>query len=271
MKKQAYIVIDVALCEDCNNCFMACKDEHVGNCWLPYTDEQPRHGHKWMDIRQKERGQYPRIDVCYLPTPCQHCEKPACMEAYPDCISRREDGIVLIDPVKAKGNKDLVNHCPYHAIFWNEELQVPQKCTMCAHILDNGEAPCMPRCVHSCPTDAMQFYMMTPEEMALKAEQEHLETLHPEIGAKPHIYYKNLYRFQKLFIAGGIIKNGECEENAEVVLNGNGISVSQTTDGFGDFKFDRLEPGEYSIEVNGKQVKTVQITESVNVGSIVID
>ena len=39
MKKQAYIVIDVALCEDCNNCFMACKDEHVGNCWLPYTDE----------------------------------------------------------------------------------------------------------------------------------------------------------------------------------------------------------------------------------------
>lgn len=270
MNKQAYIVIDVALCEDCNDCFMACKDEHVGNCWLPYTDEQPRHGHKWIDIKQKERGQYPRIDVCYLPTPCQHCEDAECMKAFPDCVTRREDGIVLIDAEKAKGNKDLVNHCPYHAIYWNEDLQVPQKCTMCAHILDNKEYPYMPRCVHSCPTDAMEFCMLTPDEMAQKIKDENLEALHPELGARPHIYYKNLYRYTKLFIAGGILKDNDCAEGVEVFLNGCGIVCSQVTDYFGDFKFDNLEPGEYSLEIDGQEVKKVQITESVNVGSITI-
>ena len=67
--KQHYMVIDVALCHDCNNCFMACKDEHIGNQWLPYTDEQPRHGHKWINILSTERGQFPSIDVGYLPVP----------------------------------------------------------------------------------------------------------------------------------------------------------------------------------------------------------
>jgi Fe-S-cluster-containing dehydrogenase component len=55
--KQQYMVIDVSQCHDCNNCFMACKDEHVSNKWLPYTDEQPQHGHRWMNILRAERGQ----------------------------------------------------------------------------------------------------------------------------------------------------------------------------------------------------------------------
>ena len=44
MSKQKYLVMDIASCHDCNDCFMACKDEHVGNDWSPYTEEQPRHG-----------------------------------------------------------------------------------------------------------------------------------------------------------------------------------------------------------------------------------
>ncbi len=40
MAKQKYLVIDINLCHDCNNCFIACKDEFVMNSWLPYTDEQ---------------------------------------------------------------------------------------------------------------------------------------------------------------------------------------------------------------------------------------
>ena len=32
---------------------------------------------------------------------------------------------MLIDPVKAKGRKDLVDTCPYGHIWWNEEYQVP--------------------------------------------------------------------------------------------------------------------------------------------------
>ena len=35
------------------------------------------------------------------------------------------------------------------AIQWNEELKVAQKCTMCAHLLDDGWTE--PRCVQACP------------------------------------------------------------------------------------------------------------------------
>ena len=54
--KKAYMIIDVEKCEDCNNCFMACKDEYVDNEFLPYSSAQPRHGHRWMNIVRRERG-----------------------------------------------------------------------------------------------------------------------------------------------------------------------------------------------------------------------
>ena len=52
--KQWYMVIDVRWCHDCNNCFMSCKDEHVGNDWPGYTAAQPRHGHRRQGIGRYE-------------------------------------------------------------------------------------------------------------------------------------------------------------------------------------------------------------------------
>jgi Fe-S-cluster-containing dehydrogenase component len=268
--KQRYMVIDVDKCLGCQNCFIACKDEHVGNKWLPYTDEQPRHGHQWMNIKYTERGQYPRIDVCYLPMPCQHCQDAPCIKAHPDCMTRREDGVVLIDTAKAKGKKGLVDSCPYGAIYWNEEANIAQKCTMCAHLLDGDGELKMPRCVHSCPTGAMEFHTVEPDEMEKKIKAEGLEVYHPELGTKPHVYYKNLYRFEKVFVAGGVLKNNDCAEGVEVTLNGKNYTSTQKTDYFGDFKFDALVPGEYSVVIGGKEIKKVQVNTSVNVGSIVI-
>lgn len=268
--KKRYIVIDVSLCHGCNNCFLACKDEHVGNQWLPYTDEQPRHGHRWMNIHYKERGQYPRIDVCYLPLPCQHCQNPPCAKAHPECVSIREDGVVLIDPAKAKGVKGLVDSCPYGAIYWNEEAGVAQKCTMCAHLLDaNGEIS-IPRCVHSCPTGAMEFYYLEPEEMQKKVREEGLEAYQPDLNTRPNVYYKSLFRFEKAFVAGGVLKDNDCAEGVEVTLKGNNRTFTQVTDCFGDFKFDALLPGEYTLAINGKDVTEVKVKDSVNVGTLKI-
>ena len=277
--KQYYIICDISLCLDCNNCFMACKDEHVGNKWLPYTHAQPRHGHRWMNILRKERGQFPRIDVAYLPMPCQHCADPPCTKVNPGCLNRREDGIVLIDTDKAIGDRSLVDNCPFGTIYWNEEAGVAQKCTMCAHILEGGlwERK-IPRCVHSCPTHALEFYHVEPEEMEKKIEGEALERYRPELGGcGANVYYRNLYRFEKLFIAGGLLKGGECAEGVEVTLTGGlsagqtpGFSATRTTDYFGDFKFDGLDPGEYTISVAGIAVKELKIDESINAGSITI-
>ncbi len=57
--KRWYFIIDVGKCWDCNNCFISCKDEHEGNDWPGYTHAQPRHEHRWIDVKRCERGQYP--------------------------------------------------------------------------------------------------------------------------------------------------------------------------------------------------------------------
>ena len=191
--KQWYKVIDVAKCHDCNNCFMADKDEFVGNDWPGYTAAQPRHGHRWVDILRRERGQYARNDVAYLPVPCQHCENAPCVEASDGAIYKRDDGIVMIDLEKAKGNKDLVDSCPYGAIWWNEEADIAQKCIFCAHLIDDPTwKPHTTRCTHSCPTEAMKTYFVEPEEMEKMIAAEDLEAYLPELGTKPHTLYKNL-------------------------------------------------------------------------------
>lgn len=269
--KQAYLIIDIALCHDCNNCFLACKDEFVDNDWPPFSGPQPRHGHRWMNILRTERGRYPRIDVAYLPLPCQHCADAPCQKAHPDCITRRPDGIVVINPEKAKGNKALVDSCPYGAIYWNEALEVGQKCTMCAHILDEEGGVRQPRCAHGCPTGALTFAFMEPEEMAKRAAAEGLEHYRPELGSRPNVYYKNLHRFEKAFIAGGLLRNGDCAEGVTVTLHGPKGQSNQVSDEFGDFKFDALEPGAYRIEAEGRELAAVELKkESLNLDMLTL-
>jgi Fe-S-cluster-containing dehydrogenase component len=253
------MVIDVAMCHDCNNCFMACKDEHCGNDWPGYTASQPRHDHRWLNIERRERGVYSRNDVAYLAMPCQHCQDAHCQKAAPDAVTHRADGIVMIDMEKAKGNKKLVDSCPFGAIYWNEEAKVAQKCTMCAHLLDDKTwTPGVPRCAHSCPTDAMKFYRMEPEEFEAFAKKEGLEGYRAaELQNQPRVLYKNLHKFTKNFISAGVLVNGDCFENATVTLkNKNGVLATQKTNFFGEFKFDGLENGEYTVDIEAAGQKT---------------
>ncbi len=123
------LVIDLAKCHDCNNCMMACKDEFVDNDWAPFSAAQPGHGQRWMNIMRKEGGQYPNVEVAYMPRPCQHCEDAPCVKNSKDgAVYQRDDGIVIIDPQKAKGQKEIVELCPYGSIFWNEEIENKLAC-----------------------------------------------------------------------------------------------------------------------------------------------
>jgi Fe-S-cluster-containing dehydrogenase component len=273
--KKRYMVFDVAMCHDCNNCFMACKDEHVGNDWPGYTAAQPRHGHRWMNIERRERGVYARNDVAYLPLTCQHCQDAHCQKAAPEAVTIRPDGTVLIDMEKAKGNKALVASCPFGAIYWNEELNVGQKCTMCAHLLDSKDwKPGLPRCVHSCPTGAMEFHEMEPEEFEkMAAEQGLVGYRSDELKNRPQIRYKNLYKYTKNFVSAGVLVNGDCFENATVTLKSKaGVVATQKTNFFGEFKFDGLENGEYMLDVDaaGKKASCNAAIEgkSLNLGFI---
>ncbi len=146
-------------------------DEYVGNDWPGYSAPMPRHGHKWINILQKERGQIPMIDIAYVPTMCNHCDDAPCIKAAPKgAIKKRKDGIVIIDPEKAKGQKQLVEACPYGHIWWNEEQQLPQAWTFDAHLIDQGWQ--QTRGHQSCPTGAMRAVNVEDEEMARMARDE---------------------------------------------------------------------------------------------------
>jgi len=279
------MIIDVEKCEDCNNCFLACKDEHMDNDWPGVSRPQPRHGQRWMDILRKERGKYPHIDVAYRPTPCMHCTDAPCVKASIaagklGAVYKREDGIVILDPEETRGMKELVSACPYNAIFWNEEEDLPQKCTFCAHLLDKGWKA--PRCVQACPTGALRVVKVEKEEMERIASEEKLSALRPELGTAPHVYYKNLHRFDTCFIAGSVAyeKDGlmECAAGANVRLEENGNLVAAVTaDTFGDFKLDGLREGSgtFQLEItfgsSGKKRMDVTVGgESVSLGTVTL-
>ena len=278
MEKYA-LIIDVEKCEDCNNCFLACKDEHIGNDWPGYTASQPIHGHRWMNIFRKERGQFPLIDVSYLPVPCMHCDNAPCIKAAKNGgIYKRDDGIVMIDPLKAVGQEELIKSCPYDAIWWNEEKNVPQKCTFCAHLMDEEWKE--PRCVQACPTGALKALKVDEDALSRLKETEGLEILKPALNTQPRVYYKNLFRYTKCFVGGSVAFNNEgvadCADGAEVVLLKNGETMAATkTDNFGDFKFDNLDEnsGGYRLEINfqdyDKKTMDIDVRISLNVGTII--
>jgi Fe-S-cluster-containing dehydrogenase component len=273
-----HLIIDVEKCEDCNNCFLACKDEHVGNDWPGYTSSQPLHGHRWINILRKERGQFPLIDVAYLPVPCMHCDNAPCIKAARNnAVTKREDGIVLIDQERAKGQKEILRACPYEAIWWNDEKDAPQKCTLCAHLLDQGWKE--PRCVQVCPTSALRIMKTGDAEEGRPSPPEGLEVLSPEYNTRPRVFYKNLSRYFRCFIGGSVCyeKGGavECAEGARVALyRGSEKMQEAVTDIFGDFKFDNLEEnsGAYRIEItygeHKKKEVEIDLKTSLNIGQI---
>src|SRR4051812_31102292 len=111
------LIVDVAACTNCNACVLACQDEYVGNSFPGYAEEMPKHGHRWIDIKRQERGRHPMVDIAYLPVMCQHCEDAPCAKAATGgAVKKRADGIVIIDPEKAKGQKQIVEACPFGAV-----------------------------------------------------------------------------------------------------------------------------------------------------------
>ena len=260
--------IDVSICNGCYNCQIACKDEHVANDWTPIAKPQPDIGQFWMKLNEFIRGTVPKVKMHYLPVPCMHCDNAPCIAAckVKGALYKREDGMVIIDAEKCTGCKSCVDACPYSKIFFNEGLNLAQKCTGCAHLLDKGWKE--PRCVDACPTGALKF----GEEAEIKAQAgDKAVVLNPEYKTKPRVYYTNI---PKKFIAGTVYDPIKKEIIKEAVCTLSGAQkLTKTTDGFGDFWFEGLEVGKYTlkIEAKGFPTKTIQsinTEKDVNLGDI---
>jgi Fe-S-cluster-containing dehydrogenase component len=246
MAKKWNLIVDVARCDNCRLCFLAVKDEYVGNDFPGYSAAQPARGHNWLEIERKERGSYPLLEARFMPVMCNHCDAAPCIAAARDgAVRKRADGIVIIDPDKAKGQKQIVDACPYGAVHWNEEKQIPQAWTFDAHLLDGGWT--RTRGEQCCPMDVYRTLQVEDSEMQRIQAEEALEVLRPELETRPRVYYKNLHLMTRCFVGGTVVKHiggvEECAAGVEVVLRQDGREVGRaTTDTFGEFKIDRLEP-----------------------------
>jgi Fe-S-cluster-containing dehydrogenase component len=270
------LIVDIDNCTNCNLCVLACHDEHVDNAFPGYAAEMPKHGHRWIEIMRHERGQTPMIDVAYVPVMCQHCDDAPCIAAAENgAVTKRNDGIVIIDPVKAKGQKQLVDACPYGAIWWNEEAQLPQAWLFDAHLLDQGWTE--PRAAQVCATAALRAVKVDDAEMARIIDDEGLEALKPELGTRPRVWYKNLGRYKRCFIGGSLAREADgvvdCAGSARVTLHKDGAQVAEAvSDAWGDFKLDGLEPdsGVYTLKIDspGAEDREVTLGDSTYLGEI---
>ncbi len=271
------MIIDVDKCTGCYSCFLACKDEYCGNNYPGYSASQPAKGHYWMKLISVERGTFPKVKLDYIPTPCQQCENASCIAGGTEgAVYKRPDGIVIIDPEKAKGQKDIVSSCPYRVIYWNEEQNVAQKCNFCAHLLDQGWKE--PRCVETCPTGAIIFGDLDNpgSEISKKAAAESTEILHPEFDMNPSVCYMGL---PKRFIAGEVVfadKKDEAAKDVMVTLSGGESEITTKTDHFGDFEFEGLETNKsmtIKLEYAGYAPQKIEVktAKDINLGEIVME
>jgi Fe-S-cluster-containing dehydrogenase component len=223
-----------------------------------------------MKVNEKPCGAIPKVKVVYTPVLCNHCGRPACAEACPaGAIHKRDDGLVIINPEECAGCGACADACPYDVIYKNEEKRVCQKCTGCAHLLDNGYSE--PRCAEVCPTGALRF----GEEDEIGELIPGATVLRPEEGLSPNVYYRNV---PGQFIAGLVYDPDEKEviEHACVTAVTGGKIIRSQTDDFGDFWLNDLAIGRYDVTISApgyapKYFHDVRTDECVNLGDIPLE
>ncbi|GAM58437.1 tetrathionate reductase subunit B [Vibrio ishigakensis] len=188
------MVIDLRRCVGCQACTVACKFENNAPVGQFRT---------WVsDIEVKS---YPDTRRSFLPRLCNHCETPSCVPVCPTGATyKREDGLVLVDSDKCWGCGSCVTACPYGARFINSETKIADKCTFCAHRLEEG---LLPACAETCVGGARIFGDLNdPQSPASKLIAENdVSVLKPSAGTKPNVFYIGLNHPE--------IANGEIEPN----------------------------------------------------------
>ena len=264
------LVIDITKCNGCHNCQIACKDEHVDNDWTPIAKPQPLTGQFWTKVSDKVRGSVPKVKVAYLHSICRHCDEAPCIKAcVNNAIYKRPDGIVMIDPLKCKGDKNCISECPYEDVIWfNEKLNISQKCTFCAHLIDKGWNET--RCSDVCPTGAFTF----GDEEELQDLIDKAELSEIDLKTKPRVYFIGL---PKRFIGATIFDPEEDEvitgADITIINESNKNEIKVKTDDFGDFWIDGLSADKYTVIIQKSGYQEIRlladlVEKDVNFGDI---
>jgi molybdopterin-containing oxidoreductase family iron-sulfur binding subunit len=171
------MVIDLRRCDGCQSigkppqCTEACIQGH-------YAPEPM----EWIQVFEAD---LPGDGTQFLPTPCQQCQNPPCVNVCPVAATfTTPEGVVLIDQERCIGCRICMEACPYDRRFFNwgtspippealfmeysPEHQSPamrgtvMKCDFCPDMARTGR---LPYCAQACPNNAI-YYGDLEEDLA---------------------------------------------------------------------------------------------------------
>lgn len=140
-------------------CRIACKgwnglEAGETNSKINLRYNKPLSENDWISVSEIKNKIHSVNELTYLPSMCNHCSNPACMEVCPENAIHIEDGFVIVDKNKCIGCGDCQDACIYGAInlkiTGNKKVAV--KCDACFSSLKGS-----PLCVTVCPTEAIIF------------------------------------------------------------------------------------------------------------------
>ncbi len=179
---QYCFVIDLDRCIGCKACHVSCKMEN-----------EVALGSNRITVHQVgPTGTYPDLQMYFLPSMCQQCADPICVQVCPTgaCYKNSDDGIVLIDQDQCISCLSCKNACPYQANTLNKEMRVMDKCTLCIQLRKVGEKPA---CVKNCSSNALMFGDINDpnSDVSIKLEQAGAENVHSlqDFGNGPSVRY----------------------------------------------------------------------------------
>ncbi|RJX75218.1 4Fe-4S dicluster domain-containing protein [Vibrio sinensis] len=184
--KRYAMVVDLRKCVGCQACTVGCSIEN-----------QAPIGQFRTTVKQYEvmlddgSATTKEVQAFMLPRLCNHCENPPCVAVCPvQATFQREDGIVMVDNSRCVACAYCVQACPYDARFINEETLTADKCTFCAHRLEEG---LLPACVETCVGGARVIGDINDPNSEIRRlmslHHADIKVLKPNEGTKPHVFY----------------------------------------------------------------------------------
>lgn len=146
---------DLSRCTGCQACQLACRIENGFD-----------RARGWRQVYTFNDSRVPGLPLYHLSLACNHCGEAPCLRHCPALALRRDrrTGAVLLEHERCIGCSYCSWACPYAAPCYREEAGVMEKCTFCNERLLAGSTPA---CVIACPTAALGFGEIGPEEAAV--------------------------------------------------------------------------------------------------------